>query len=191
MKLQKEKQSLVKKINFFLLFICVFTTTIFTTKANQPFPNSSLSTKGGDWVKYFSKPGYIEIYFPVKYENSFQETTEGKVTTVTAKNGGADFLLIWTILKDNAPTGYEASNTAALTKFKDSYKGEIKEQEKFKQKKSEGIEAIILIPAQNLTVNYKVIIVKNILYQIAVFSPTANINKKDVNKFMKSFEITD
>jgi hypothetical protein len=158
--------------------------------ANQNSSTNPLYPKGGDWIKYFSKPGFVEIYFPVQYDNNFQETADGKTTTVSAKNGGTEYLLIWTILKDNAPTGYDASKTA-MSKFKDSYKGEIKEEDKFKMEKTEGVEALILIPDKNLTLNYKVIIVNKIMYQIAVFSPTATINKKDVSKFMKSFDITD
>jgi len=177
------------KIKFFFIFLGLFS-FIAITKASQPINNSLPILNGGDWVKYFAKPGNVEIYFPVQYDNNFKETSEGKVTTVTAKDGSTDYLLIWTILKDNAPTGYEASKTAML-KFKDAHKGEIKEEDKFKSKKCEGVEATILIPSQSLTVNYKVIIVNKIMYQIAVISPTATINKKDVSKFMKSFEITN
>jgi hypothetical protein len=189
MKSKNRKQSFHKKIKLLILCLSVFSLTFSVAKANQPYPNILSLTKGGDWVKYFSKPGNVEIYFPVQYENSFKETPDGKVTTITAKNGDTDYLLIWTILKDNT-SGYEASK-AAMVKFKDSYKGDLKEEEKYKEKKCEGVKALIVIPDKNITINYQVIIVNKIMYQLAVFSPTANINKKDMNKFMKSFNITD
>lgn len=175
------------KLTFILIGIITFS---YSTKANLNSNNRLPISNGGDWVKYFAKPGNVEIYFPTQYENNFKETDEGKITTVTAKDGSTDYLLIWTILKDNAPTNYEASKSAML-KFKDAYKGEVKEEDKFKSKKCEGVEATILVPSQNITINYKVIIVNKIMYQIAVFSPTASINKKNINKFFKSFEITN
>lgn len=190
MKSKNKKASYVNKIRLFMVFIGIFALTIASMKTSQANTYKLPIFNGGDWVKYFSKPGFVEIYFPVQYENKFQETTDGKVTTVTATSGETKYMLIWTILKDNAATDFAASK-AAMTKFKDSYNGQVKEEDKFKMKKCEGVEALILIPEKNLTLNYKVIIVNKIMYQIAVISPTASIDKKNVNKFMKSFEITN
>jgi len=190
MKSKIRKSNYFEKIKLLILCFGAFSLIFAFASANPPYTSSFPPTKGGEWIKYFSKPGNVEILFPVKYETNFQETTDGKVTTVTANNGDTKYLLIWTILKDKAPTDYEASKSA-MTKFKDSYKGNIKEEDKFKHKKSVGVKAIILIPDKNITLNYKVIIVNKIMYQVAVFSPTASINKKDLGKFIKSFEITD
>jgi len=188
MKSKSKNSSYVKKAKLILLFLGVLSVSVAVS--NQPYNPVSLKIQDGDWIKYFSKPGFVEIYFPTIFESNFQATNEGKITTVTAKDGGAEYLLKWTILPDNSTSNYAGAKTAML-KFKDSYKGEVKEEDKFKMKKTEGAEAMILIPEKNLTVNYKVIIVNSIMYEVAVFSPTAAINKKNVNKFLKSFEITD
>lgn len=137
---------------------------------------------------YSSTEGRMSIKFPAEYE--VDPGTPGKLktvkisTTIDEQTFFASYSLHETEIMD-----HEEMAKVSLESFSERVGGEITAESVWKVKKNKGIKATIDMSEKESRVQYQVILVGNIQYQIVVVASYDAWDQKAVDKFFKSFKI--
>ena len=137
---------------------------------------------------YTSVEGKMSIKFPAAYE--VDSNPSGKVTTVkiTTTLNEQTFFASYS-LHETEDMDHEKMAKVSLQSFSERVGGEITEESVWQVKKDKGVKAVIDMAEQESKVQYQVILVGNIQYQIVVVASYDAWDQKAADKFFKSFKI--
>jgi hypothetical protein len=141
--------------------------------------------------KYSSEQGKMSIVFPAAYETSEISTSEDMQTLkTTSQLGDMTYFASYT-LHSIPMENPEDLAKESLDAFVAQLNGVLMEQEIWKVKKHNGQLAHITLQIEdaNARIEYRVIIIGQLQYQIIAMTDADTWDSKTVKKFMKSFKV--
>ena len=141
------------------------------------------------WEKYSNENCKVSMEFPGKVEESMTEQEAAKTyKALYSTDKNVTYLLAMTV-HENELDDHMALAEVSLAAFAESLNGKILQQENYKYKKYKGIEATLTMEEQNAEIRYRVILIGQIQYQIAlIFLKTNAAETEDIERFFKSFK---
>ncbi len=164
------------KKNAFLVLIACF--VLFTT-AFAPL------AKGH---KYSSEEGKMSIVFPNEFEIEESDLENVKVVKITATHDEL-FLFASYSLHKTEITNHESLAELSVQSFAESITGTINGQSEWKVKKHNGLKAMMELAENESRVQYNVILVGDIQYQLVVVAPQDSWDQEAADTFFKSFKL--
>jgi hypothetical protein len=141
------------------------------------------------WYAYSTEVGKIKAKFPGNPALENQDTEIGKKHTATARFGENTYMISY-VIHSTTLAEQEKLADASLTAFRDKVKGQILNQSSWSVKKAgNGIRATIAMPDKDAKVEYRVILIGQIQYQVIVVAPTDKYDSKVADKFFKKVKI--
>ena len=141
-----------------------------------------------EWVPFTSHLGRIKVKFPAKPSIEEQRSDAGDAFSIKTTYQEQIFMLTFIVHRARV-TKPQALAKKALDGFMQASKGNLLSESEYKYKKHTGREALIELPKQKLTIDYRCLFVGNIQYQYMVLSPPDNRDPKMVKKFFKTFKV--
>ncbi|MCB9233762.1 MAG: hypothetical protein H6581_19050 [Bacteroidia bacterium] len=175
----------MKKISilFTLVLLISAALTGFTTIENVT------SEEGGKWYNFTSSTGKFSIQFPAKPEISDTKTDEAHTYKANATVGESSYFVGFTVHTTPMVNPDDLAQVS-LDAFNETLGGTIESSSEWKYKGETGRQAMIKMEAQGAQVDYKVIIIGQIQYQLIVISTSGDYDAKSAKKFFKSFKTT-
>lgn len=160
-------------MRFHTLSICLLFLTATLSAQNQ---------------KYKSEEGKMSITFPAAFESDVADTGDAKIMKISATNGEQTFFASYT-LHTVALTDRELLAETSLESFTETTGGTMAYKKSWNMNGEKGFIALIELEEQKAYLQYQVILIGNIQYQIVVVAPKASWNQKSADKFLKSFKV--
>ena len=158
-----------------LVLLCV----VFLTSAVVP------PAKG---YKYSSKEGKMTVSFPSEYEVTTTDAESAVTVKVSAVEGERTYFASYT-LHDTPLSDREGLAQVSLDSFNETLKGTIINQSTWSLKGQKGLYAKITIPDLDAKIDYHVILVGQIQYQLVVLATQPQWDQKKADAFVKSFKM--
>ena len=164
------------KKNLFTYLILIFAVS---SAATLPF------AKG---FKYTSAEGKFSISFPGEFKTETTDQDEAKTVKTSATLGDLTYFASYTLhqIKMSEP---ESLAGTSLEAFTEATGGSITSQSEWKIKEHKGVKATISLEEQKSKIQYQVILVGQLQYQILVVAPNASWYQKTADTFFKSFKL--
>ena len=128
------------------------------------------------------------MQFPAKPEISETKKEDATTYKATATKGQTTYFVGFTVHQTQMMDHQELAQVS-LDAFAETLGGIITEQSDWKYKKNLGRQAVVELKEQDARVDYKVILVDQIQYQLVIVSPKADHDAKVAKKFFKSFKM--
>jgi len=144
----------------------------------------------GKWYTYLSEEGKVRINFPAEYAEEVKANNPNAPRKISARYNNVDYILSYTIHETPIVMHSEMAKVS-VESFVEALGGELVMNKAYTYKGNTGQSALIMLKNGQLTVNYRVILVGQIQYQVIVVSPTASQDIKTLNKFLKSFKLIE
>jgi hypothetical protein len=139
-----------------------------------------------DVKKVFSTTeGKMKIEFPGDYEVSKIDENTTKIESVVVN---MSYLCTYTINNESVEDP-EVLAQSSLDGFNGVFKGTINSKTVWKIQKHKGLKAEIDVPTLKVKVQYHVVLVENIHYQLVVISGVNEFDQKKADAFSKSFRM--
>ncbi|MEZ5003338.1 MAG: hypothetical protein R2730_09930 [Chitinophagales bacterium] len=149
----------------FVVFSTAFTTTVHAQKL-------------------ISSQGKMSVKFPAEYT----KTDDGLTVKYSAVVGEQTFFAAYTIHEVELEDKMGLSEVS-LEEFNNILNGTILQKTEWKVKKNTGLKGVIRMATEETKVQYHVVMVGQIQYQVVVIAPEATWDQKSTDKFVKSFKI--
>lgn len=163
--------------NYFLLL--VFSCFVFPTVAMNP------PAKG---AYYNSSVGKFSIVFPAQYEvqtSGDGELESGKISVTIDDQTYFASYTVHTVDLTNVKELTEVS----VDSFREELSATMQGKSEWKVKKNSGLKATMKLAEQDVKMQYHVLIVGQIQYQLIVAAPSGSFNQKAADAFIKSFKL--
>jgi hypothetical protein len=149
------------------------------------FTSFAPSPKG---FPYQSEEGKLSVVFPGDFTTERTEGNNNYTVKTTCTYNNQTYFVSYTMHSleltdplDLAETSYDSFITAL--------KGVMISKAEWTVKEHKGIKAMIDLPENSSKLDYRVIIVGNIQYQLIALAANIDYNEKDAESFFKSFKI--
>ncbi len=137
---------------------------------------------------YSSDEGKFSIKFPGEYTETVVEKETAKTVKNQCEKDGINYLASYT-LHYLEITDHLDMAEVSLESFTEAVQGIIITRTEWKVKKHEGLRALIDLPDNGKKLEYRVILVGNIQYQLIAFAANDIFNEDDINSYFKSFKL--
>jgi hypothetical protein len=141
-------------------------------------------------IKYTSAEGKLSMKFPVAFKSVTKEAEDHKSVETQASFEDQLYFVSYTIHKVKMEN-HESLAATSLESFNEAMSGTITKQATWAIKKHKGLQADIEIPGNNMRVEYRVLLIGQIQYQIVVISEVAKWNQLRADEFIKSFKVKE
>lgn len=170
-----------------LLFLIAMGTSAFTFESTaSPAPTG---IEGDKWYSFSSATGKFKMKFPAKPEISETKKDEATTYKAVAQAGSSTYFVGFTVHEIEMVEPYELAKVS-LGAFNETLGGTVKEESDWNFKGNRGIQAKIAVSAQqNMLIEYRVLLVGQIQYQLVVIAPDNDFDSKTAGKFYKSFKL--
>ncbi len=135
---------------------------------------------------YDSEEGKLEIKFPCKFIEKENESETSRTVEIQCEKDGYSYFASFSIHKIDMGNPLEIAEIS-LESFTKALKGIVITRTEWKVRKHEGIAAIIDMPDYGSKLEYRIILVGNIQYQLFVVAANNIYDEKTVDTFFKSF----
>lgn len=141
-----------------------------------------------DWQSYESKAGKFKAKFPSTPEVKTEDTDTGKRHKAMARFGNGVYFATFMVHDTPLAKHFDLAKTS-LVAFNDKLGGTIKSQNDWEVKGHKGLQATINIADKGSLVEYRVVLVGQIQYQLIVVYPENEWDAKTTKKFFKKFKL--
>lgn len=138
--------------------------------------------------KFTSKEGKYSVVFPAEFKSETVKKEYATTIKTTAMLSNQTFLASYTIHEQELGDRKELA-TVSLESFVDGVSGKITKQSEWKIKKNSGIKATISLSEKDATVEYWVILIGQIQYQVTSVAANSNWDQKAADAFLRSFKV--
>lgn len=139
------------------------------------------------WTKYRNDEGKVSIKFPAEFDVTVEESETATTYQIISELGKDVFMLSFTFHETEMDDPYNLAQVS-LESFNEAVGGELVKETDYKYEDYKGREAIVDLSDAGATVYYRVVIIGQIQYQLAVVDHSGNIlDEKD--KFFNSFSV--
>lgn len=169
-------------------FLTVLLAIFFLAPMGQAVAQSAKPAKP-KWHAYSTEVGKIKAKFPGNPTLENQDTEIGKKHTATARFGENTYMISY-VIHTTTLAEQDKLADASLAAFRDKVKGQVLNQSPWTVKKAgTGIRASIAMPDKDAKVEYRVVLIGQIQYQIIVVAPSDKYDAKVAEKFLKKVKI--
>lgn len=145
---------------------------------------------GQDIHDFKSVEGKCSATFPGEYNIDSNETEYAKVVKVMCNTNTHTFLLSYSLHK-NKMDDHENMAEVSYESFIEAVGGQELSKEKWEINGHKGLKAIIEMPANNSKVDYRVVLVGDIQYQLASIASDKNYDEAVIAAFNDSFDFEE
>ena len=139
--------------------------------------------------KFTSEEGKFSIVFPSSFQSeTITQENNTKTVKISAEAKNQNYMATYTIHQMEMNNPGSLAQTS-LDAFVEAAKGTVQNQSEWKIKNNPGIKSIILLDGQDAKIEYRVIIVGKIQYQVIIVSPNKLWDQKAADVFYKSFSL--
>lgn len=142
----------------------------------------------GEKKTYTSAEGKMSLTFPGEYEVGELDAGDATTTKISALVDDVTYFGSYTLHTTEMTNPVSLAQTS-MDAFVETLGGEIIQQSVWKIKKNKGLQADIDLKSTGAKVQYHVIIVGQIQYQLAVVASYDKWDKKKFTAFAKTFKI--
>ena len=139
-------------------------------------------------VAYKSEEGKFSIKFPGEFKENITEKESAKTVKIQCELEKSNYFASYSLHKVDIDDPLEMAEVS-LESFTEAIHGVVVTRTEWKIKKNEGLKALIDLPDNGAKLEYRVILVGNIQYQLIVIAVDGAIDKKKANAFFKSFKL--
>lgn len=140
------------------------------------------------WYSYSTEVGKVKAKFPGNPTLENQDTDIGKKHTATSRFGDNTYMISY-VIHSTQLADQEKLAEASLNAFRDKVKGQILNQSAWNLKAGKGTRATISMPDKDAKVEYRVVLIGQLQYQVIVVAPTNKYDAKVAEKFFKKVKI--
>ena len=137
---------------------------------------------------YSTKEGKFSVTFPAAFKTEITEQESAKTIKTSAAVGDQTYFASYT-LHEVEMTDPESLAETSLEAFTEATGGTLSDKNAWKIKAHNGLKAIITLEEQDAKIQYHVILVGQLQYQIIVVGPEASWEQKPADGFFKSFKL--
>jgi hypothetical protein len=137
---------------------------------------------------YSTEEGKFSITFPGEYSSEREEKENATTIKTTCIYEGHTYFASYSLHqtemtdhKDMAEVSYDA--------FIEAVKGQLLSKSDWDVKDNEGLKAVMIIADNTVKLEYRVVLVGNIQYQLVAMAAVEEYNSKAIDKFFKSFKL--
>lgn len=149
----------------------------------------SVSLSSQSYAQKLESPeGKFSVQFPCTYKT---ESTEGDVQTThkyTCDKDNVTFFVGYTVHEIDI-IEHEELAQVSVDSFLEAVDGEKVSQEEWKVRKNPGLKAVMTINEGAVLVNYQVVLVDHLQYQLVVLAAKDDFDERAAQKFFKSFKL--
>ncbi|MCB9081071.1 MAG: hypothetical protein H6555_05100 [Lewinellaceae bacterium] len=164
--------------NYFLLLVFI----------GFVFPLGAINPPGKGFA-YSSSAGKFSVVFPARYEVQTSEGEEVETTKISVTIDEQTFFASYTVHTVNL-TDRDDLLEVSVDSFREQLNGTIQGKSAWKVKKESGLQAVMNLEEQDAKIQYHVLIVGQIQYQLVVVAPSGSFNQKAADAFIKSFKLS-
>ena len=132
--------------------------------------------------------GKFSITFPAEYTTDREEKENSTTIKTSCDHEGHTFLASYTLHKTEM-VDHEEMAEVSYDSFIGAVQGELLSKSEWKIKDNTGVKALMNMPANSMKLEYHVILVGNIQYQLVAMAPIADYDDKATEKFFNSFKL--
>lgn len=149
------------------------------------FTSFTISPKG---FPYQSEEGKLSVVFPGDYTTERTEGNNNYTVKTTCTYNNQTYFVSYTMHSLELTDPLDLAE-ASYDSFITALKGVMISKTEWTVKEHKGIQALIDLPENGSKLEYRVIIVGNIQYQLIALAANIDYNEKDAESFFKSFKI--
>lgn len=138
--------------------------------------------------KYTSSEGKASIVFPYEITTSEKSGDSYRSVSTQAMNNELLFYFTYTIHESELSEN-EALAQVSLDSFIEGLNGKVSKQSVWTVRKQKGLQAKLSVDANGLIGEYRVVLIGQIQYQIAVVGKFEGWNQKEADSFFNSFKV--
>lgn len=138
--------------------------------------------------KYSSAEGKMTVTFPAAFETEVNSQNDIETTKITAIVDEQTFFAAYTLHQTELEDQIMLAQIA-LDSFSETLNGNILQQSAWKIKKNEGVQAVLNLDEQDAKIQYRVIMIGNLQYQLVVIAANSSFDQKAADSFFKSFKV--
>ena len=146
--------------------------------------------QGQDIYEFKSVEGKCTVTFPGEYNIDSDETEYAKVVKVMCNTDSHTFLLSYSLHK-NEMVDHQNMAEVSYDSFIEAVGGQELSKEEWEINGQKGLKATIEMPANNSKVDYRVILVGEIQYQLASIASNQNYDEAAIAAFNDSFDFEE
>jgi hypothetical protein len=152
---------------------------------------TSLQPSIGDSETYSSKDGKFRVTFPGAYEETVGEGEDQKTVKINFVQGEHILFASYT-LHETEITDHQDMAEVSLDSFVEAVNGDLISKSEWKVKGNSGLQSVMTIESEEkiIKIDYRVVLVGQLQYQLVSIAPTDDYDTKMSDKFFKSFQIT-
>ncbi|NOQ73858.1 MAG: hypothetical protein GQ574_17760 [Crocinitomix sp.] len=139
-------------------------------------------------AKYFSSEAKLSVTFPSKFETTEDVKEAFKSVKTQVMVNGALYYVSYSVHKNDLSKN-ESLAKVSLDSFIETLNGKVTKEAIWKVRKKNGLQALFNVTEGELKGEYRVVIIGQIQYQIAVVAPKESWDEKVTKKFFKSFKV--
>lgn len=137
---------------------------------------------------YSTEEGKFSIKFPNEIKEEIEESETSKAVKVSCALNEQTFLASYTLHKIQMEN-HDEMEEFAIESFGNAIKGTTKFTAEWKLKNHSGLIAQYEMEEQGVRVDYRVLLVDQIQYQLIVLAANDNFDEELASKFFKSFKL--
>ncbi|HEY9115990.1 MAG TPA: hypothetical protein VIN10_14940 [Bacteroidales bacterium] len=139
-------------------------------------------------VYYSSSVGKFSIVFPTQYKIETTDNGDSETVKISSSSNDQTYFASYTVHTVEL-TGLEDLAEVSLNSFSEQLGGTISEKKEWKVNKNNGLEATMNLKEQDAKVQYYVILVGQVQYQLIVLAANSSFDQKAADAFIKSFKL--
>ncbi|MBT3219638.1 MAG: hypothetical protein HN348_11150 [Proteobacteria bacterium] len=142
----------------------------------------------GGWHSYASEEGPYKVLFPADPTTEVEDRDAGMSYKVSATAADVLFFVGLTIHREpiEGVTPYDLAQVS-LESFTEQLGGVTTSEADWKVGKNMGRGATIVVEGQDITMEYRAVLIGQRQYQVVAGGATADLDSKTIKKFIKSF----
>lgn len=140
---------------------------------------------------YSSIEGKFKVTFPDTYEEVVSESEDQKTVKINCVQGEHIMFASYT-LHETAITDHQDMAEVSMESFVEAVGGKLLSRSEWKVKGNSGLQSVMNIESDEkiIKIDYRVVLVGQLQYQLVFISPSDDYDIKMAAKFFKSFQIT-
>lgn len=145
---------------------------------------------GQESRKFNSVEGKCSITFPGEYDIEKEETEHAMVVKIICNKDNRTYFLSYSLHK-NELVDHEEMAEVSYDSFVEAVAGEARSKSEWVVQGHQGLKSLIDMPASQALVDYRVVLVGDIQYQLAAIATYDNYDEALFEDFSESFEIKE
>lgn len=138
--------------------------------------------------KLVSSAGKFSVKFPCLYEESVSEGSEQTTYKFTCEKNGQTYFIGYSLHRIEMK-GHEDLAQVSVDSFIEAVQGDLTSQWEWKIANASGLKTLISVENGETLIDYRVVLIGQIQYQVVVLAAKNEYDQKAAGKFQKSFKI--